>query len=536
MEWKKRTNAKTYREFIKEVTGKTMEEFTDTNKNYRIQGVEKVKEILLKASREKTKITVVGDYDCDGVGSVLNMAIILQILEIPYTLIIPKRMSEGYGISDKLVERIHTSIVITIDNGIAAVEPVRKLKERNCTVIILDHHTKGDVVPNADVIIDPEAFPNSADYSHYCGAGLAFKLAEYLLPQGHPALLKMSGITAISTIGDSVPLTGDNRRIVRQGMIALNMGYTTKGLTKLMEKCKINMYSTSKDFSFYLVPCINAPGRLIDDGSIKSVQAIWCNNDNAEKLTDELIEINNRRKQIVSDLVEQADMENIKCNMEKAAILYLPEAPEGVAGLIAGRLAEKTGKPSIAMVCTKEGIIKGSCRYQEEDLHLKHALDQCQELLLKYGGHQKAAAFSLQKENLEAFKKRFEACCPEYRCEDAVYYDIEINAFDIPEVLKQLEYMQPFGEGNPEPVFLIRNIKPGDLFGQKYSYFGENDSHVRIHFKSFRATGFFMGERFKNEDMEEYPYIDIMGYLNINHHNGRSYQQMKLIDFRKSDI
>lgn len=536
MNWKHRGNASDYRSFVKDKTGLAMENFQKTNLNYRIKDLDKVRDILLQAAANKEEVTAVGDYDADGIGSIFILASLFKEIGIKFSLIIPKRLSEGYGISEKIVERITSKVVFTIDNGISAIKPIRKLKEKGVTVVILDHHMAVGELPPADVIIDPEALSGSADYSHYCGAGLGFKLAEYILPKDNPNLPVMNAVAAISTIGDSVPLTGDNRRIVRQGMLYLKTGYCTAGMLALMDRCKINAHSTAKDIAFNLVPCLNAPGRLEDSGSIKSVRALWSNGSKANELADELIQINQSRKEIVAKAIEGIDFEKIRASTENSIVVYLPDVPEGIAGLIAGRLAEETSKPSVAIVNAAKGILKGSCRSQKDNIHLKNTLDKMSHLFLSYGGHKKAAAFSINKEYLDLFRKGFNENLPEYVRDDSIYYDFEIIASEIPSLLEELDAMQPFGEGNPEPVIMIRNMPIGNQYGEKISFMGTDKEHIKLHFKTFSAIGFHMAEQFMEQIPEDTCYVDIIGYLEKNYYKDRVFNQIRLIDIRASQI
>lgn len=533
--WKKRGECNNLAEYVKEQTGKNVDEFLNVNKIYRIAGFDQVSQVIAHAQKERKTITIVGDYDADGIGSVLILSTLFKTLSVPFTIILPKRISEGYGISEKIVERIDSDIVITIDNGIAAIEPIKKLKEKNKTVIILDHHLAGDVLPPADIIIDPSAFPETADFAYYCGAGLAYKLSEYILGENHPLLNILSGYAAISTIADSVLLEEDNRRIVLKGMLALKTGYCTDGLKKMMELCGIDIYSTSQDIAFNLIPCINAPGRLYDDGSVMSVKAMWSTDPNAEALAKKLIEINNTRKEIVNNTMDSLDLEGMKNDSVGVSIVYLPEIPEGIAGLIAGKITESVGKPSIVVVKTENGVLKASCRAKSDNVHLKHCLDECSDILLKYGGHPKAAAFSVEEEKYSLLKERLESIFPKFERDDALYYDFEISPNEINDTSDLLDSIQPFGEGIPEPIIRIRNVKIGDHFGNKVSFIGSEKNHLKLAFKTFGAIGFNMAEEFKNSVPEDTEYFDMMGYLQKNHYNGKTYFQIRLIDCQKSD-
>lgn len=534
MIWKKRGSSNTYEDFVLEHTGKTIEEFRSVFKTYNINNLDKVAHKLVEFSQTGKTVTIVGDYDADGIGSLIILSLICMALKIKYSIIIPKRMSEGYGLSEKIVERINTDVLITVDNGIAAVEPIAKAKERGIYCIIMDHHINGEVLPPADIIIDPAAIEGSADFSYYCGAGLSFKLGEMLFGTDNPIVKTMAAYAAISTIGDSVPLTDDNRRIVIQGMQEMAVGTNLfPGLKELMEHTKITQFSTSEDIAFNLVPTINAPGRLYDDGSKIAFKALLNNGKDTEEEISNLIDINQKRKDLVAKIKESLDLESMKKDKSKFVCYYNPEVPEGVCGLLAGQFAEATHKPAIALCKTKEGIVKGSCRCQSDDVNLKELLDSVSDLLIKYGGHKKAAALTLKEENLEEFQKRVNDALPEFHYEDCQYYDFEIQAKDLAKLADMQTLMQPFGEGNPCPVVCIKNIRIGDSYGNKITKIGEDKKHLRLSFLSFKALGFNMGDKWNEED--EIPeFVDLLGKVEKNYYNNRVYNQIRLVDFRPS--
>lgn len=534
MKWQKRGNATTLEQYVQEKTGKTFEEFVWVNRQYNIKNLDVVAGILTEAAKTGRHVTIVGDYDADGIGSLAIFTMLCSVMGIRYSLIIPKRISEGYGLSDKIIKRIpDNEILITVDNGITATEQIKEAKRRGMLTIIMDHHIAGDEIPDADVIIDPAAFPGTADFSYYCGAGLAFKLAEYLLGN-HPIIRTMSAYAALSTIGDSVPLIEDNRRIVIQGMAEIHVGANIpKGLKKLMELCNINEYSTAEDLAFCLVPCINAPGRLIDDGSKLAMTTILSNGDKSDELAEQLISLNKERKDIVTGILESVDIESMKTDGSNIIIYYNETLQEGLVGLLAGRFSEETGKPAFVLCKTQEGLIKSSGRAKDNTINLKEILDACSDLFIKYGGHKKAAAFSLKEENLNAFVEKIKTLVPAFVPDDNRYYDFEIQAKDLISLSDKMDETAPFGEGIPCPVVAIKNIRLGNKYGNKISMLGDKEQHIKLHFLCFNAIGFNMGDR-KNE-IEDAEFVDLLGRVEKNHYNGKTYYQLRLEDFKPSE-
>lgn len=533
MEWKKRGNAKDYEQFIIERTGRHMTEFMDVNKSYRVDRMKEVAEVLLRAKESQELVTVVGDYDADGINAMAIMAIICILLKLRYSLIIPKRFSEGYGLNSKIIDRIAPGgVLITIDNGIVANDSIQKAKEKGMTVIVMDHHIGSGTLPTADIIIDPMEIEQSADYPYYCGAGLGFKLAECLFGQEHPMVKMMSVYAAIATIGDAVPLTGDNRKIVLNGMSEMRCGNMMKGMKKLLKACKIDVLFSAEDLAYYVVPCINAPGRLQDDGGILALNTILCNDKKAEELVGRLVETNQQRKSIVETILEKVDIETMKRDGSKFIFYYNESLPEGLAGLLAGKFAEETGKPSFCLCKTADGYVKGSCRSKYASVHLKKILDCCSDMLIKYGGHEKAAALALEEQKLEELKTRLDTFMPDFVPEDALYYDFEIQAKELMALSDKMDMMEPFGEGNPCPIICIKNIRIGDNYGNKFAYVGIENKHVRLNFMSFKAIGFHMAEKMK--ECEGAEFFDLLGKVEKNYYNHKVYYQMRLLDFRPS--
>ena len=258
----------TIEEVVMKNTGLSKEELLNDEKEYQIRDVEKVIEVLNRAAKEKIFVTVIGDYDTDGVTSSSEWELMLKAKNIPHRIRLPKRHLEGYGLNEKIIDEIETGIVLTVDNGIAAIPAIKKAKDKGLYVIVVDHHqpvlnqeTKEVILPEADIIIDPHAIKGQADFDYYCGAGLTYKVAEAWFGKDHYIMKKLSSLAAIGTVGDVVELKGDNRKIVRSGLKnMLTKEGRTIGLLKLMQTFNLSERVTAEDIGFSISPAINACG------------------------------------------------------------------------------------------------------------------------------------------------------------------------------------------------------------------------------------------------------------------------------------
>ena len=542
-EWKKRGNCTSYEEYVMEQTGKSIEDFIDVNREYKIPGIALIAERLREAVRKGEKVCVISDYDADGVTSTVSMTMILRALKLPFSLVVPRRISEGYGLGEKACNRAletDADIYLTIDNGITAVEQIRRLKSLGKTVIVMDHHQKQEEIPEADIIVDPEAFPTSADYDGYCGAGLAYKLAEALFPDDERFLSAISIYSAIGTICDVVPLREDNRRIVMKGMESiLNpeiITHGTFGLIKKSIKTEIQ-YMSSSDIAYYVGPCINAPGRLQDNGAEISITTMASGGEKAGLMVEEMIRMNNERIDLTKEAIDNFNSELF---VDSNYILYLATGmPEGLLGVLAGRLCEEYKKPAIVITEGDGDFYKGSCRSIDE-VDLVATLENCKDMFLSFGGHKLAAGLTFKRDDLPLIRRRFDEVFPKVEVDDAIYYDFEINnkTSDLEEFLRTSDKLEPFGEGNREPVVLIKNIKIGKLFGtnfEKCKYIGEGKEHLSITTEQgYKMVCFHMGKELSPDVVNRWTHVDVIGRVKRNWYKGNAYRQVIVEQIRKA--
>lgn len=268
MEFNKRTNAKTLAQVIENRTGMTVDAFLHPDPEPYLYGLRESVAFLKQTVGSITCIYIFADYDCDGImsGIILYLSIQEYVKDIPVQIRFPRRFSEGYGISEKAVDEIPDgSLLLTVDNGITAVTPIQKAKEKGVRVIILDHHLAGDILPDADWIVDPHTETNSA-FQDYCGAGLAYRFAKELLPKDHPLLDKLLVFAGIATVADMVPLLGANRYLVQKSLEYINAGIGTDGLRALLRILNVR-HITEETYGFLIGPICNASGRILDNGA-----------------------------------------------------------------------------------------------------------------------------------------------------------------------------------------------------------------------------------------------------------------------------
>lgn len=528
MQWKKVSKAETVRDFVIEKTGRTPEELKNVAETYRIAHFDKIKELLLYAKNTGLPVRMVGDYDSDGIWSVIILCYLMTELNIRYEIYMPKRITEGYGLSPKIVNRMSDGgILLTVDNGIKAVEGIAMAKEKGMKIIILDHHQAGDILPAADVIIDPAAL-GEADFLHYCGAGLAYKLAEYILGKENRLMPYLSVYAAVATIGDCVELTGDNRKIVKEGLDNLKKGRLTSPVSLLMQKCRINESSTATDIAFNVVPVINAPGRLYDNGAETVVSALVSRNGMEENI-ERLLQINMTRRETVERFMNRINLDKIKTDSRKAVFIYDPEIPEGIAGIIAGKVTEATERPCFVYTDAREpGYIKGSVRSSSNDYSIIEIIERYPELYTKAGGHRKAAGLTIPLVNLSKQEEMICGELPEVKTEECLPYDLEIREEDFIRTAEEILSLEPTGEGNPAPIVRIRAKLIPDRYGRTFMTMGKQKEHVKFFCKGFNAVAFHSSVNPENRT----DIIDMTGRVTENIYKNVRSIQLIIQDFR----
>ena len=506
---------------------------------YRLDGLDKAKEII--ESYKEKEIHIIGDYDVDGVTATSIMYFGLKYFgceKVFYRT--PKRFSEGFGLKESIIREIpeNDCLIITVDNGTAAPEAVKYAKERGMKVIITDHHlpnldTNGDLIlPEADLIINPNAIEGSADYKGYCGAGIAYKLCRHLL-DNEGLSRSLEPIAAIGTIADVMELREENYVIVRRGLEGL-IKTPNLGLRALLEKLGKTEHVSATDVGFNIGPCINAPGRLIDDGSMKAVELITASNQyDAERLAEFLVQQNEIRKTQVNDATEAAieDIETNKKTGDIPIISYIPKINEGILGIIAAKIMDKYSRPAIILTDSEaENILKGSAR-APEGFNMKAVLDRVSKEMTNYGGHEGAAGLSIKRDNLENFREEiikssvYEKYLPV--TDTDITYDFEVSSENIDEAADLIEMFEPHGEGNPTVMIKVPdffNVPYGDSYKTPMGktgikFYGDNCTAI-----NFQGAKLF-------EDIKKPEKMVLYGELSYNYFKGRKTPQIIFQDF-----
>lgn len=532
-------------EIVKERTGMSEQELLNDVKVYHINNMQEAIVVFTNAAIKREIIVFHTDYDGDGVNCAniaRNLASILGITD-SVKVVVPRRFSDGYGVQVRHVEAYAEwgcKVLILADNGIAAIEPVKRAKELGMKVIILDHHEKfvNDqkevVLPDADVLCDPHV--TGADFVDYCGAGLMYIFANSIVSTcpwlSDGAKEKFHAVTsvyaAIGTIADVVSLTGENRRIVKAGIKNALAGRASTGMMELLKDANMLDRITAPQMAFFLCPMFNAYGRLDDGGSAEVSDAtsyMGVHDESIENNCKTIKDKNEERKKLAEEAFARAvDYINANNLQNERFIVFVDEdGSAGINGLTAGKLTEKYRRPSIVVSPTiDDNILKGSGRSRYW-ANLKEILDQSNEFIEKYGGHPGACGITLTRDKINDFIKAVNDLTPEAPAEeqsDIILYDKECRVVNLRKMFEETEKYQPFGEGNPEIVFRIDDI---DIVGKKryraegvdyYQFMGANKQHVKLFANGFQLIWFGGAEEYKKMGCPLK--VSVLGTLNEN--------------------
>ena len=489
------------------------------------------------------KIRLVGDYDVDGISALYIL--ITGLRKAGFTKVsyrIPTRQ-EGFGISTKIIEeclRDGIELIITCDNGIAEIEPISLAKRNGISVIVTDHHQpkKSDgkiVLPNADLIINPNAIENSSDYVGYCGAGICYKLMCELNKNDSYIKHALQIMAAIATIADVVQLREENYVIVKNGLKKLeNYNLLSSGMIALLTTLGITSPVTSKSIAFKLAPCLNAGERMYPGGA-RDILNLLLYNGPLEKALDyakKCIDINEKRKICTKKALEQAHKILEEKGMSIPLVLYIPNAKEGILGIIANKLSDIYKVPSIVFTDgANKDELKGSGR-NYGDYDLKGHLDMIAHHILKYGGHKPAAGMTIAKDSFNAFKDAIINVSHDFKVkeDDTAFYDIEIEASQMPKAMEEIEKYEPFGNGNNAIKILAKNFTAIPNGGKYCKFLGSENSVVKISSKNGDAISFNLADSFRKKTST--PIImNAVGILNKKHFMGKTSIQLEFEQF-----
>lgn len=498
---------------------------------------------LEKAIGNEEKVMIYGDYDVDGTTAVALLYKYLKNKCENPEYYIPDRYTEGYGVSIRAIDYAaenNISLMIVTDCGVKAVEKVRYAKSKGVDVIICDHHTPGDELPDAVAVLDPQRKDCNYPYRWLSGCGVSFKLAQaYSLKHNLPMsdLYKLLDLVCVSIASDIVPITGENRILAYFGLLQLNQN-PSLGLKTILKFSGIDKDLTINDIVFRIGPKINAAGR-VESGN-KSVELLIADDEKkATAVAGSINNFNDQRKKLDHDITEEA-LEYINQShydqTQKATVLYNPNWHKGVIGIVASRLTEYYYRPTVILT-ESNGLATGSAR-SVEGFDLYYAISQCSEYLENYGGHKYAAGLTLKLENIEPFKAKFQRIVSETITEEMltpqINIDVQIKLNDISaELYTMIQKFAPFGPNNTIPVFMTDNVT--NFIGSKQV--GRNNEHLKLVVvddtrvcNDRSGIAFGMGEIFPRISKGEY--FDICYTLQENEFMGRSDIQMMIRDLK----
>lgn len=505
---------------------------------YLLRDMNKAADRIRAALDNEERILVYGDYDCDGVTATALLYTYLQTLGADVDYYIPSRERDGYGLSEKTVNKIIEggfSLVVTVDNGIAAVDEAAVLRENGVSLVITDHHQAGELLPHADAVVDPHRPEDRSPCKDLAGVGVALKLCAALENEDYSLLLEdYLDLVTLGTVADIVPLKGENRALVANGLEAIK-NTSRPGLRALMDSVGLgDKEITSASVAFQLAPRINAAGRMGDaDAALELL--LTEDEEEANRLVSQLNDLNAQRQRTEGEILEAVRTylaADPRLSHGRVIVAAGKDWHPGVIGIVAARLVEAYGKPAAVISIGEDGVCRGSAR-SVEGFMLYDALNAVSDTLLQFGGHAQAAGFSLTEAQIPAFR---DAINDYARAQGDVYpsltVDCRLNPAHITvEVLDSLKVLEPFGAGNPQPVFglfgvEIVSVKP--IGGNK---------HIRL---TVAKNGVTVPTVYFGVSAQSFPYragdkIDLAIKIEKNEYMGETRLSLQIRDVRPAD-
>ena len=484
------------------------------------------------------KIAIYGDFDADGIAATALLVQGLSALGgevIPY---IPHRLNEGYGLKVAALEKLRNqgvSLVITVDTGITAFTEAEKAQSMGMDMIITDHHLPLSSLPSAKMIVNPKRSDSIYPFAGLAGVGVAFKFLQALLQgAGRDDLIDRSlDLVALGTVTDMVPLVGENRYWVKRGLELLNDTQRI-GIQEMLRIAGLKPGSLSTEsISWTLGPRLNAAGRLAN--ATTSYQLLLTENPKeASSLAAELEEKNAERQRLTSELMHKAREKVIAAGAELPLLMVGDQDyPPGVMGLVAGRLVEEFYRPVVVFKLGPD-VCRGSGRSIRE-FDIMAAFKECEDLLSRFGGHTRAAGFSLQTKNLDQFQQRLlniaqgQLSGLDLRPHIDIDAEVTLSIF-AGETFNQVQQLAPFGSGNPLPIFISRHVEVVDQRNV-----GSQNEHLSLKLKQEGITWNAIGFRLGNFAQEITSHVDIVYNIELRTWNGRENLRVNLLDFAPSE-
>ncbi len=513
------------------------DDMDDLDDPFLMKGMKKAVERICRAIEEQEKIVIYGDYDVDGITSTALVYSVLRDLGGCPSFYIPERQSEGYGLNADALQVLQddgTHVLITVDCGISSHDLIEQFNQF-MDIIVTDHHMPPQLIPDAYAVINPKQEGCPYPFKDLAGAGVAFKLCQALWQKRNGKTLPgYVELCALGTIADLVPLRGENRILVKEGLKRMKKGLNT-GVQALLTSSGLTPDTiTAGRIAFTAAPRLNAAGRI--SHATRGVEVLLESDaGKATSLADELSELNKERQDIEHTIAEQAvnQIEEKGQSQDGVLVAYGNDWHSGVIGIAASRLVEKFYRPAL-VISIHDGIGKGSCR-SIPGFNMYEALKSADDLLIQYGGHTMAAGFSIVPDKIESFRQRLLAYAADHMTEESyipeVVIDKELQADDISlQLIQELSALEPYGMGNSRPVFALR-----DAVISECRPIGRNKHHLRLSIETERqrlgAVGWSMASCCAN--VLEGDTVDLAFTLEPNEYNGIVSPQMVLQDIHR---
>ncbi len=499
--------------------------------------MESAVEVITDALYSDSLIAVFGDYDVDGVTATALLYSYLKNRGARVIYAIPDRERDGYGINMTAVDRLHSQqvdLIITVDNGIAALREVEYAKSLGMKVVVTDHHLPTDSLPEADAVIDPHRRDDGSEFKEICGVMVAFKLISALDGKSPEEMLcEFGDLVAIGTVADVMPLVNENRSAVKAGLEVIANG-SRRGVSALLKAAGTEPYSlTASKIAFSVAPRLNAAGRMGD--AARAVELLLTEDDEAaiglsELLCNENIRRQSLEKKIFEEAVKTVEKNGYKHN--RVIVVSGENWHGGVVGIVAARLTEKYGRPTVVL-SNSEGVANGSAR-SVAGFSIYDAICSCSHLLLKFGGHEMAAGLTLDAACIDAFRRAInEYAAISERVFPEVRLDCKLNPSALSlELVEELSVLEPFGVGNPTPLFGIYGLtlqKISPVASGKHlrlTFVREDTSFTAMLFGVTPATfPYEVGER-----------LDIAAVIDKNEYNGTVSLTVNIREIRLSAL
>ncbi|MBD5548160.1 MAG: single-stranded-DNA-specific exonuclease RecJ [Lachnospiraceae bacterium] len=545
----------------------------DLHAPFLMKDLETAAKLILEKIREERRIRIIGDYDVDGICATYILLSGIRALSGKVDTVIPHRVKDGYGLNENLIEDAGEDgidTIITCDNGIAAAAQIQMAKEMGMTVVVTDHHEvpfeegkegRRYLLPGADAVVDPKQPECGYPFKQICGAVVAAKLIQSMFefsgfketdPTGYKELMEeMLTFEALATVCDVMELKDENRIIVKKGLSLMaetkNPGLKALLMVNGIEDKELSPYHVG----FIIGPCMNATGRL---DTAKRALELFEEKDwkNAVTIAGDLKSLNDSRKQMTEEGVKEAiaQVEETEIGRDRVLVVYLPDCHESLAGIIAGKVREKYGKPAFVLTRGEEGV-KGSGR-SIETYNMYEEMTACKELFTRYGGHKMAAGLSLESEEaVDVFRKMLNDNCrlTKEDFEEIVHIDVPMPlAYADKDFIRELSLLEPFGVGNPKPLFARKDISllSGRRMGKnrnvgKYRIADENGAlYEMIYFGDLEAFDAFLQGRcgedtvkrlYEGSIREKEAVIGMAYYPDLNYYAGRETIQIVMQNY-----